>query len=158
MWSFLVVHIFSFAVCGCKSELQNFYPKELHISFPISYNYITSVTIFLQLHGVEMETTPEASFEFYKLRTDLGDNPGAQNHTHRPVPVINDNAVYMWKYMALLECSVTCGRGLRILEPRCVDVDYPDRALLDEVCEHQLQVPKPLPLIQPCQLQTCPPL
>ena len=63
-------------------------------------------------------------------------------------------AIYLWDYMALSQCSVTCGRGARTLVPVCIDKAYPDRMLVDDFCP---QLEKPLPIVQPCHIQDCSP-
>lgn len=104
-----------------------------------------------------MGTATEASYEYHQLATGTSnDGPAGRNHIHQQSPVeVDEDTVIMWKHMAISECSATCGHGLRTLVPKCVDAEYPERPVLDEVCQ---KLEKPLPIVQPCFLHECQPL
>ena len=97
-------------------------------------------------------------YSYHHLQEASSSTPhGNSTHIYNSSLVTEEpesEAIYLWDYMALSQCSVTCGRGARTLVPVCIDKAYPDRMLVDDFCP---QLEKPLPIVQPCHIQDCSP-
>ncbi len=76
------------------------------------------------------------------------------NHTKETLEEGDDQSQYRFEYMPPSECSVRCGRGIQTSLPMCVDPDFSEREVVDEICIVN-GYEKPLPLVQPCQIQKC---
>ena len=110
---------------------------------------------FLQLLNVTMGTSTTVNYTYYQMRSDAGSE--MRNHTHQhPPPTATDRpsstAVFQWQHMALGDCSQTCGRGLRTLMPRCIDVEFPLFMQDERHCE---DLEKPLPMVEECISRDC---
>ena len=107
-----------------------------------------------------MGITPSVSFSYHLTSSDDDEDASLQptpgTHPLHPEPP-EEHAVHEWEHVVLSECSVSCGRGLRTLVPRCIDKEFPTRSLPDNLCTYQ-DLTKPLPIVVPCNLQDCPPV
>lgn len=113
----------------------------------------------MQLHNVSEGEHPQVSYTYYLLNLPSEDTTTPTlNHTVHPVST-QPPTEYQWEHVDVdpdTKCSAACGRGTRTLIAKCIDVE-PDRTVLDQFCI-DVKLVKPLPIVQPCHINDCPPL
>ena len=141
---------------------------KLHDSFPLPCDLTPIFNIFvlsLQLHGMTMNTInslelEHVSYTYSHLQTPAEPLVRLTSHTHNTTLLENESdsqLFYMWQYVSLSQCSVTCGHGMQTFVARCVDRDFRKRLLVDAFCL-QKGLKKPLAVVKLCHTQDCPPM
>lgn len=131
-----------------RDQVYNYYPINTHI--------------YIQLRNVAMDTMTEVTYTYHTLQSSDSSVESPSNdplpHSHLANEVKHDTgSEFEWSHMSPTECTVSCGRGTRTYNVKCVDKHFPDREIVDYFCISE-GLEKPLPIVEPCCLGECQPL
>ncbi len=117
-------------------------------SYKLPNRECVNILCWVQLKDV-LEGAPNVSYQYHY--TELSNIPYTSNTT---LPVPDTAAQFGWTTGCYGPCSTSCGGGMSIAHPKCIDKVFPDRTLPDQFCD---SATKPSPRVRKCNTESCPP-